>query len=137
MSGWPVSEVFLQPDGDLGVRMAHALRNGVSRAPKTILIGTDCPPIDAAYVKQAFETLNTHDVVLGPAEDGGYGLIGVKNTVPDIFSGIDWGTDKVLAQTCRKLNAQRINYALLPLIWDVDRPEDLPRYYQWLEQQDR
>ena len=64
-------------------------------------------------------------MVLGPAEDGGYGLVGVKAEIPDMFSDIDWGTEKVLSQTCNRLNRGGLSYSLLPLIWDVDRPEDL------------
>lgn len=121
-----------QKGGDLGERMKEALSIGIYRSDKAILVGTDCPLIDDAYVATAAALLEDHDVVIGPAEDGGYGLIGVRDAMPDVFSGIDWGTDQVLAQTCRRLNESRANYALLPLIWDVDRPEDLPRYYAWL-----
>ncbi|MBT4161499.1 MAG: glycosyltransferase [Gammaproteobacteria bacterium] len=123
-----------QQGADLGERMQHALHDGLESAERAILIGTDCPPIDYSYIVAAVEALNDHHVVLGPAEDGGYGLIGVRNHVPDIFSGIEWSTEQVLVQTCRKLDEQKLSYTLLPLIWDVDRPEDLHRYYAWLDQ---
>jgi hypothetical protein len=77
--------------------------------------------------------LKTHDVVLGPAEDGGYGLVGVKGEIPDMFSDIDWGTERVLSQTCARLNRDGLDFGLLPLIWDVDRPDDLSRYRAWLK----
>lgn len=122
---------FHQEGDGLGHRMQAALENGLSRSGKVVLVGTDCPLVDSAYIESALGLLGEHDVVLGPVEDGGYCLVGVTGKVPPIFRGIDWGTDKVLAQTCQVLNQARISYALLPLIWDVDRPEDLPRYYAY------
>ncbi len=125
-----------QPDGDLGIRMLHAISamfGEVVSAKRVVLIGTDCPLIDEDYIRAAFEALNDHDVVLGPAEDGGYGLIGVNAPHPALFANINWGTDSVAAETCRVLNQLRLDYALLPLIWDVDRPEDLKRYQVWKE----
>ena len=124
--------MYRQIGAVLGERMASCLEKGLEQTDKVVLIGTDCPLIDADYIEHAFQALDDHDVVLGPAEDGGYGLVGVSQRVPEMFDDIDWGTDVVLSQTCRKLNQLRINYALLPLVWDVDRPGDLPRYQAWL-----
>ena len=124
---------FQQAGPHLGVRMSTALRDGLNRHESVILVGTDLPLIDRSYIEQAVGALQTHDVVLGPAEDGGYGLVGVKAETPDMFSDIDWGTERVLSQTCARLNRDRLDYGLLPLIWDVDRPDDLPRYQAWLE----
>lgn len=124
-----------QQGSDLGERMAFALADGLSRASKVILIGTDLPSLDVSYVETAIDALDLHEVVLGPAVDGGYGLIGVSGSVPAIFSGIAWGGPAVLAETCRKLNELRCRYRLLPLIWDVDTPEDLVRYDAWMEAQ--
>lgn len=123
-----------QTGDDLGIRMSNALNEGLKTAEKVVLIGADLPPLDADYLDHAIDELDEQDVVLGPAEDGGYGLIGVRSAVPDMFTGIDWSTEKVLSQTCRHLNGLKANYALLPLIWDVDRPDDLPRYGAWLNQ---
>jgi len=120
-----------QAEGDLGERMRVALHDGLSRSDRVVLIGTDCPLIDAVYLASAFAQLEDHAVVLGPVEDGGYGLIGISGPVPDIFSNIDWGTASVLQDTCQRLNQAHVDYALLPLIWDVDRPEDLERYAAW------
>lgn len=118
----------------LGERMANALTKGLLTHDKVILIGADIPVLDSDYLESAINALKDHDAVLGPAEDGGYGLIGVSDRVPDMFKAIEWSTDQVLTQTCRHLNKQRTNYALLPYIWDVDRPEDLLRYRLWLDQ---
>ena len=125
---------YQQLGSDLGARMASALNQGLSRSSTVILVGTDVPAIDCDYIEHALIALDCHNVVLGPTEDGGYGLVGVRDEVPDIFSDVDWGSDRVLGQTCARLNELRVNYGLLPLIWDVDRPEDIPRYYDWLNQ---
>jgi rSAM/selenodomain-associated transferase 1 len=125
---------FLQVGAGLGARMSGALRDGLARHESVILVGTDLPLINKSYVDKAFSSLRDHDVVLGPAEDGGYGLVGVKADIPDMFSSVNWGTEKVLSQTCKKLNRSGLGYSLLPLIWDVDRPEDLQRYNAWLEE---
>ena len=125
---------FLQVGAGLGARMSGALRDGLARHESVILVGTDLPLINKSYVDKAVSSLRDHDVVLGPAEDGGYGLVGVKADIPDLFSNMNWGTEKVLSQTCKKLNRDGLGYSLLPLIWDVDRPEDLQRYNAWLEE---
>jgi uncharacterized protein len=130
---YPVSR-FQQSGPDLGARMSNALEDGLTRHGEVLLIGTDLPLIDASYINLALDCLGEEEVVLGPAEDGGYGLIGVREGLPDIFSGVHWGTDKVLSQTCAQLNQRKLNYGMLPLIWDVDRPGDLPRYRAWLSE---
>ena len=124
---------FQQAGADLGAKMSEALRDGLTRHESVILIGTDLPLINMSYIDRAASCLKDHEVVLGPAEDGGYGLVGVKAETPYMFSGIDWGTEKVLSQTCKRLNKVGLGYSLLPLIWDVDRPEDLQRYNAWLQ----
>jgi len=130
---YPVAR-FQQSGGDLGVRMSNALKDGLERHEKVILVGTDLPLIDASYIDLAIDCLNEKEVVLGPAEDGGYGLIGAREKLPDVFSDVDWGTDKVLSQSCVQLNRQKITYGMLPPIWDVDRPADLSRYSAWLNE---
>ncbi|XOV89915.1 MAG: TIGR04282 family arsenosugar biosynthesis glycosyltransferase [Pseudomonadota bacterium] len=121
-----------QVGADLGARMAAALEAGLVQAwpgqACAVLIGTDCPSLDAAYLAQALEMLKDHDAVIGPAEDGGYGLIGLRRPVPHAFRHIAWGSDRVAAETCRVFNRERLRFALLPLLWDVDRPEDVERY---------
>jgi rSAM/selenodomain-associated transferase 1 len=121
--------VCIQQGIDLGARMAGALEQGLTTSGQVILIGSDVPAIDAAYLENAIQVLSTHDVVLGPAADGGYGLVGVNGAVPDMFADIVWSTDTVFEETCRHLNRLEVNYALLPEVWDVDRPEDLAGYY--------
>ena len=120
---------MLQQGIDLGERMYLALAQTVTEAMlPTVLVGTDCPSLSVAYLHRAFKQLEDHDVVLGPAEDGGYGLIGLRRLERKIFTGIAWGTETVCAHTCRLLNQQKINYSLLHLLWDIDRMEDVRRY---------
>jgi rSAM/selenodomain-associated transferase 2/rSAM/selenodomain-associated transferase 1 len=115
-----------QPQGDLGERLSQvnraAFADGMQRV---VTIGTDCPGIDTARIQLAFQLLHTHDVVLGPATDGGYYLIGLRKFVPDFFENIAWSTDAVLPQTVEI--AQRLGFtvAYLDVLTDVDRPEDL------------
>ena len=123
---------FQQAGPDLGVRMSTALHDGLARHESVILVGTDLPLINRSYIDLAVNALRDHDVIIGPAEDGGYGLVGVKGEIPDMFSDIDWGTERVLSQTCTRLNRDGLDFGLLPLIWDVDRLADLPRYEAWL-----
>lgn len=122
-----------QGEGDLGLRMARSLCDAFqSGAESVIIIGTDCPGVNAQILATAFEKLHTFDLVLGPAIDGGYYLIGLRQPIPELFVNIDWGTDKVWQKTvdiAQKLNLSRMN--LLPLA-DVDRPEDLPIWEQAL-----
>lgn len=121
--------VFVQQGQDLGQRMAHALRDALTRSQMALVVGADCASLDADYLQQAVQVLNSGaDLVIGPAEDGGYVLLGVKNRVPDgIFDGVDWGSDQVFAQTRQRLNAAGIRWQPLAPRWDVDRPEDLER----------
>ena len=123
-----------QQGKDLGERMENALKDGFSRASKVILIGTDLPTLNIDYLRKAFESLETHQFTLGPADDGGYGLIGSSGILPEVFSNIPWGGSEVLDITCQRLNAAQISYSLQPLLWDVDTPEDLPRYRAWTQE---
>ena len=117
-----------QGPGDLGERMFHAMSTTISQGYPTILIGTDCPTIDAEYLELAITTLQAHDAVIGPAEDGGYGLIGLNVIHPATFANIDWGTDAVASATFDALDGLGYDWQVLPTLWDVDRPEDLTRW---------
>ena len=119
----------IQRGQDLGQRMAHALTDALTRARYVLVVGADCASLDAAYLQQAAQALSGGaQVVVGPADDGGYVLLGVSGHVPDgIFDGVQWGTDQVFAQTRSRLTAAALNWVQLPMRWDVDRPEDLPR----------
>ena len=112
----------LQRGRDLGERMYHAL----SRDPGAILIGTDSPALSVADLRRARRWLQGGcDAVLAPAEDGGYALIALRRVSPEIFRNIGWGSSTVFAETVKRLRAHR--WRALRTVWDVDRPEDLPR----------
>ncbi|MBU6392198.1 MAG: TIGR04282 family arsenosugar biosynthesis glycosyltransferase, partial [Planctomycetes bacterium] len=131
---------YIHQEGDtLGERMSHAFQQlfqdkGYKRC---IIIGTDCPEIDAVLIENAFETLQGKDIVLGPCKDGGYYLLGMsrlspirfeREFVPDLFVDIDWSTDRVFDQTMAKVRKNNLSYGILKTLADVDTPEDLHRY---------
>ncbi len=117
-----------QCSGDLGNRMIHALCTAFkSGAHKAIIMGSDIPGITADMIQQASRALDKQDLVLGPATDGGYYLIGVKKPHPELFHAIDWGTETVLDRTRQIAISQKIYYTELQPLDDVDRPEDLNR----------
>lgn len=118
-----------QPDGDLGARMQHAFARHFAAQPQLalLLIGTDCPVLAPGHLQQAARALVDHDVVLIPAEDGGYVLIGMRRPLPEVFEGIAWSTPQVMAQTRERLAAAGVRWLELPGLWDVDEPGDWQR----------
>jgi uncharacterized protein len=120
-----------QAQGDLGMRMAQAFQAAfTSGCDRVVTIGTDCPSLDATRLAQAFDALRTHDLVLGPATDGGYYLIGLKRLEPTLFQGIAWGTSEVFRKTVEAANQAGLSIAYLDPLTDIDRPEDLPVWEQ-------
>jgi len=115
-----------QNEGDIGCRMTSAFHESFQTGMKqVVLIGTDCPELDTKLMNQAFEALIQHDLVLGPALDGGYYLIGLNRFIPELFTGISWSTAEVLSQTLSIAQKLELTVAFLPTLSDVDRPEDL------------
>jgi uncharacterized protein len=114
-----------QPDGDLGARMLAAC--GAAGGP-ALVIGTDCPVLTPEHLREAAQVLRegTHVVVI-PAEDGGYVLIGSRRPQPGLFAGMTWSTDAVMAETRRRLTRDGLTWRELAPLWDVDRPEDVAR----------
>ena len=123
--GLGIRAVIPQRGGDLGARMCHALADGLAQHVRVVLVGSDCPQIDRDYLSQAVSALDEHDVVLGPAQDGGYVLIGARRVDECWFEGIDWGTGAVYAQTLARLAQSGACWAALETLRDIDRPEDL------------
>lgn len=122
-----------QPDADLGVRMLFAFEE--ARGP-AIVIGTDCPPLDAAMLRVAAGMLGGQDgraadVVLAPARDGGYGLIGLRRPEPALFVDMAWSTPGVTHETRIRALASGLVLREVPEIWDVDEPEDLGLLAAW------
>ncbi|GEN28078.1 hypothetical protein HVA01_17240 [Halovibrio variabilis] len=114
-----------QPDGDLGARIRCALN---STPGPTMLMGSDCPSISAELIAACAHRLASHDVVILPAEDGGYGLIGTRQDYPGLFEAIPWGSESVLTATQQRIAALGLTAAYPATIWDVDRPEDWQRW---------
>lgn len=116
--------LFAQQGGNLGERMRRAFQERFADGyDKVVIIGSDSPTLPSAYIRQAFDS--GRDVVLGPCTDGGYYLIGMNRGVTDIFEGVAWGTGNVLAETLQRLETLGAGLELLPVWYDVDRPEDL------------
>jgi len=124
-----------QGDGDLGERMQRAFERALDACDWAILIGSDIPALDAEYLRRAAMHLRSGcAAVLGPAEDGGYVLIGLRRPLPGLFRGMRWGSATVLAETRSRLDRLGCRAAELQALWDLDRPEDLPRIegsFEW------
>jgi len=117
---------YLQKGNGLGEKMKNAfneiLKNGYG---KIIIIGTDCPELDENILSDAFEKLNENDFVIGPANDGGYYLLGLKSKADYLFEEIEWSTEKVLKQTIDKIESEHKSYFLLKELIDIDDNSDL------------
>jgi rSAM/selenodomain-associated transferase 1 len=128
MQDWLGTDIIYQNqiDGDLGAKMTAAFQNSFnSGVDKAAIIGTDCPALKAEIMAEAFDKLSQHDLVLGPAKDGGYYLIGLRRSIPELFAGINWGTSEVFASTRAIAQNLDLNIAYLPTLADIDLPEDL------------
>lgn len=112
----------IQKGENLGSKMSNAFARGFSLNSNShiILIGSDCAELEKEIILEAYQELITHDVVLGPAEDGGYYLIGMSKFIPELFEGIEWSTNEVLNQTIEKITTSNLNYAKLRALNDVD-----------------
>jgi rSAM/selenodomain-associated transferase 1 len=118
-------ELTPQADGDLGQRMAEFFAAQFNTgAEAVVLVGTDSPTLPRDFIEEAFDELQRADVVLGPATDGGYYLIGCTSRVPPIFEGVAWSGPQVLTQTVAKVSRAGLSLALLPPWYDVDTLED-------------
>ena len=125
----PIAESFVQEGQNLGERMAHAFaRSFESGMDKVVLIGTDCPTLQSHHLHEAFEALTHSDLVLGPATDGGYYLVGMKRRADYLFKGIEWSTAEVLSQTLAVATAHGLLSTLLDELSDIDTQEDWERF---------
>ncbi|MDX1609475.1 MAG: TIGR04282 family arsenosugar biosynthesis glycosyltransferase [Halofilum sp. (in: g-proteobacteria)] len=116
-----------QAGADLGARMQAALADAVGRGGPALVVGTDCPWLDTAAIDEALARLVTHDAVLGPADDGGYVLLGLHRVEPVLFDGLPWGTERVLDVTRDRLAGLGWCWHELTSRGDIDRPGDLER----------
>ena len=124
---FPVS-LYRQKGADLGERMYDAAENALRRSEQVVLLGADCPTMDAAFVDRALLALEQCDAVLGPAADGGYVLLGLKRAAHELFVDLPWGESRVADLTRARMLDLGWEWAELPEQWDVDRPDDLDRY---------
>ncbi len=125
LKGLGVAAFRAQVSGALGARLAAAFRRHFHEgARRVIMIGSDCPGVDAGLVSRALAELDEHDLVLGAAHDGGYYLIGLRAPVPQLFRGIAWSTEAVLGQTLARARQLGLNTVLLPTLRDVDTASD-------------
>ena len=124
---WPGLPWQVQPPaGSLGERMAQAFATAFAAgASRAVIIGTDCPGLSAELLREAFEQLTTHDVVVGPADDGGYYLLGLRELQPDLFANKNWSTATVLPDTLADAARLGLSVAQLPVLHDVDSGKDL------------
>ena len=129
MAGWLGRdyEYVIQQQGNLGTRMRLAFEKGFRQGwRRVVLIGSDLPDLTSAIIREAFKRLAVHDLVLGPAQDGGYYLIGLNTCRPELFSyPMVWGSEEVLKNTLKTADRLGLKTALLVRLRDVDRPEDL------------
>ena len=119
-----------QQGRDLGARMLRAISDALRSASRAVLIGTDCPEFDPDYLARAFAALSSNDAVIGPAADGGYVLIGMKDSLTGLFSDIPWGSSEVLEMTRQRLSRLKLDWSELPTLHDVDDIDDLARFPQ-------
>jgi hypothetical protein len=130
--------VLPQRGAELGARMENAFRKCFAMGYReVVVIGTDTPWMGVERVRRAFAELKANDVVIGPAEDGGYYLLGMSKMVPDIFRGIPWSTERVLELTLKVIARSKLRGKLLRRDFDLDRPGDLRRAARMLKRRPR
>lgn len=121
---------WTQVQGDIGARMHAAFAEQALRSARPmLLIGTDCPVLDANHLREVARRLLAGDeAVFTPAEDGGYVLVGLRRPTPALFERIDWGGEQVMSQTLNRLTQLGLRHSQMPTLWDVDRPADWLRW---------
>ncbi len=115
-----------QIPGNIGSKMSSAFETAFNyQINYAVIIGSDCPNLNYQLILQAFDLLLQNDLVIGPATDGGYYLIGLSRFIPELFKGINWSTAEVFQQTIEIADRLNLSVAYLPKLSDIDRPEDL------------
>lgn len=135
---YPLSAEFKvkeQVTGDLGLKMCRAFETTLSENDAAVMIGTDCPDLTSDLLHQAFKALENKDLVLGPSEDGGYYLIGMKRNMPFLFDNMEWSTPEVLENTVQRANKNTLNVVQLRSLNDIDTESDLCQstWANWFE----
>ena len=120
---------LMQKGNELGEKMTNAFLKAFNLGyKKVIIIGSDCFDLDENIINQAFANLNDDEVVLGPAKDGGYYLLGMKAFYPSLFRNKAWSTESVLSDTLLDISKLNISFKLLPTLSDIDEEKDLKQY---------
>lgn len=118
----------IQVTGDLGSRMADALSFVLTLHQKALIIGSDCPGLTPEILREGCRSLDENDIVLGPAGDGGYYLLGCREVYPVLFENIKWSTPSVLDHTIKKIREANLSFRLMELLHDIDTAEDWIRF---------
>ncbi len=117
---------YVQKEGELGVKMEHAFETVLLQGyEQAMIIGSDCAELTSEIVENGFKLLTQNDVVIGPAEDGGYYLLGMKKLYREFFHAKQWSTESVCADTLKDIENLQLTYQLLPTLSDIDHEEDL------------
>jgi hypothetical protein len=124
---------FPQEGASLGERLYNIFHKLTGEGfGRIVIISSDCPQIPTAWIEEAFQSLHAHDVVLAPADDGGYNLVGM-NAAHDLFTGIQMSTETVLSETIERVRRLGLKLHLLPATFDVDEPDDLAKLYDFFD----
>ena len=125
---WPENQFrkYLQTGNDLGERMKNAFANAFTEGfEKIVIIGSDCPQLTSAHIEEAFDLLHKHDIIIGPAVDGGYYLLGMSQLILELFTNKVWSSPQVLQQTLADIERLNLSHYLLETLRDIDTEEDL------------
>lgn len=124
--------IYTQQGDTLGERMFNAMQMALQKVSNVIIIGADCVLYSQAYIKKAISYLGSvSSLVIGPATDGGYVLIGASQLFPSVFENINWGTNRVFEQTLLTAQNKGITCHILTELWDIDTPADLDKLREW------
>ncbi len=127
--GWSQFNQRLQSGNSLGARMSNALKESFDEEnDKVLIIGTDCYEITSEVISNAFRALDDNDVVIGPAEDGGYYLLGMKRFYPEFFMNKKWSTETVFIDTIEDVKRLGLTHKNLPTLTDIDTEQDLRKF---------
>ena len=120
-----IYQKYLQSGNDFGEKMLNAFNIALTQHELVVIIGSDCFELNSEIIELAFKKLKNFDVVIGPAKDGGYYLMGLKKVYPELFQGKKWSTDSVLSETINTVKSLELSYSLLPVLGDIDTLQDL------------
>ncbi len=127
--------IHLQQGEDLGIRMLFAFKNIFAKNYTAVcIIGSDCISLTEDHLTEAFSNLAVHDITIGPSEDGGYYLLGMKKLHTSLFENKHWSTDKVFSETVIDIKSLQLSYRLLPVLSDIDTEEDWLHYQNSIHQ---